>query len=49
LIGQVSASDGGGVQERVLSTLLNELDGVQRTSGVLFVVSYHPESINPSK
>jgi len=28
----------GGVQARVLSTLLNELDGVQKTSSLLLMV-----------
>lgn len=43
-----SSSGGGGtsVQERVLSTLLNEMDGVEGSRGVLVVVNQAGTKIN---
>lgn len=42
-MGHGSSGGGGGdsVQERVLSTLLNEMDGVETAASVLVVVMYH--------
>ena len=39
-LGSTEGHGGEGVQSRVLSTMLNEMDGIEQAEGILVIVSY---------